>query len=181
MRFAFIYLNIYAMQFNHVMTNDEKNVIQMWANENYIHFQKNGPGRQFGKIHDYATICPCVWDIKARIIDLENLNGFEQEPVFQDYIGYIQDGGQIHRHKDPNSPDGRIHIRFNVIVQLPVEGGRPIYADKVIDVSEGEYIKCRSGMDFHYCEKVVGPKARIVLSYGFLVPVDRITANEVSL
>ena len=152
-----------------VITESEQAELILWANQNYTSFTKNGFGRQFKKFSQLPTIPACVWDIKKRVVAAEKLEGARQEPMFEDYIGYITDGGQIHPHKDTNR-DGLIHTRFNVVVQLPVKGGLPVYGGKVIPVSERCYVRCNSGIDEHTCEMVEGPKARIVLSFGFLLP-----------
>ena len=90
-----------------VITVTEQAELIEWANQNYGSFIKNGYGRQFKKFCDLPTIPACVWDIKARIVALERLEGARQEPLFEDYIGYITDGGKIHPHKDANR-DGLI-------------------------------------------------------------------------
>ena len=150
-----------------VITEAEQAELIQWANANYHTFRKNGMGRQFQILG--ADAPSCIWDIKQRIVDRENLHDAPQEPRFKDYMGYIQPGGQIHPHTDPNR-DGLIHTRFNAVVQLPEKGGMPIYGGKVIPVAERQYVRCNSGIDEHYCELVEGTKARIVISFGFLLP-----------
>ena len=95
------------------------------------------------------------------------IKGTIEEPLFKDSIGYMMDGGQLHEHVDPNQ-DGLIHTRFNLYVQIPHEGGYPIYAGKTLRLKERTYICCRAGIDPHYCEKVEGDRERIIISYGFL-------------
>jgi len=151
-----------------VITEAEQTEIILWANQHYPSFEKNGTGRQFQILNGCANVPSCVWDIKQRIVEREGIHDAPQEPMFKDYIGYITDGGQIHPHLDRNR-DGRIHTRFNVFVQLPEKGGMPIYGEKTIQVCERHYIRCNSGIDKHYCELVEGKKARIVLSFGFLL------------
>lgn len=152
-----------------VVTEAEQREIIDWANKNYKTFISNGPGRQFRPLNKNSSVLPCVWDIKKRIVELEHLDNARQEPFLKDYIGYIQPGSKIHPHTDPNR-DGLIHTRFNVIIQLPEKGGLPIYGGKVIETSERQYVRCNSGIDQHYCQLVEGTKARIVLSFGFLLP-----------
>jgi hypothetical protein len=79
----------------------------------------------------------------------------------------------LHEHTDPNEGE-LIHTRFNVYVQIPEIGGYPIYNNILCKLKERTYICCRAGIDKHYCEKVIGNRERIVLSYGFLLPYDRI-------
>ena len=96
-----------------------------------------------------------------------------EEPLFKDSIGLMMDGAQLHTHTDPNKY-GLIHTRFNVYVQLPYIGGYPIYNDNLYKLKERTYICCRAGIDPHYCEKVEGDRERIILSYGFLLPIERV-------
>jgi len=152
-----------------IISEEEQQEIIQWANQTYHTFLRNGPGRQFQKLRSMKSTPSCVWDIKKRIIEREHIDNPITEPIFEDYIGYITHGGKIQRHTDPNR-SGLLHTRFNLIVQLPEKGGMPIYADKLIKVKERTYIRCNSGTDFHECELVEGPKARIVLSFGFLFP-----------
>jgi len=152
-----------------VITETEQLELIEWANQNYTTFTKNGSGRQFRILNDLPGVPSCVWNIKQRIIDIEHLEDAPQEPIFRDYVGYILPGGQIHPHKDPNR-NGLIHTRFNAVIQLPEKGGMPMYGGKIIPVSERHYVRCNSGTDIHYCELVEGTKARIVISFGFLLP-----------
>jgi hypothetical protein len=156
-----------------VVTIDEQKQIVEWADANYTRFIPNGPGRQFKRLTDLLDVPICVWDVKRRIVEKEGLQDARSEPIFADYIGYITDGGQIHPHKDPNvtNDDGEvlIHTRYNAIIQLPEVGGLPIYGGVTLPVKEREYVVCRSGIDLHTCERVGGPRARIVLSFGFLM------------
>ena len=85
----------------------------------------------------------------------------------------MTNGGKLHEHKDPKSED-KEHIRFNVYVQLPEEGGRPIYADVQHNLKERQYICCRASIDKHSATKCVGNRARIIISYGWLIPKDEI-------
>jgi len=154
-----------------VITEAEQAELIQWGNANYTTFTKNGNTntRQFQVLNDLDGAPSCIWDIKQRIVDKEGLHNAPQEPMFKDYMGYITHGGQIHPHRDANR-NGLFHTRFNAIVQLPVKGGLPIYAGQTLHVAERQYVRCNSGIDEHTCELVEGPKARIVLSFGFLLP-----------
>ena len=157
----------------YIISVEEQKEIVDWVLKNHYKLEQNGFNRKkkcMDKIKDIPNI---VWDIKKRIIDIEKLYDAVPEPELRDSIGYMIEGGQLHLHKDRNAGD-LIHTRFNVYVQIPYEGGLPIYDDKVINVKERTYVCCRSGIDVHYCQKVVGEKGRIILSYGFLLPFDRI-------
>ena len=158
---------------NPIMSIEEQKIIVDWTIKNYHRFNKTGQNRQMQQMDQLKDIPSIVWDIKQRIIELEKLHEYRQEPMFRDAIGYMSEGGQLHKHTDPNK-DGLIHTRFNVYVQIPEKGGLPVYANKKIVLKERNYICCRSGLDLHYCELVEGPKARIILSYGFLLPFEKL-------
>jgi hypothetical protein len=57
------------------------------------------------------------------------INGFEQEPMFARYLSIINEGGAIHNQLDLASP-GKTHLRFNIFLQLPENGGYPIIQGK---------------------------------------------------
>lgn len=162
---------------NIVVTIEEQQKIIEWANQNYHNFKPNGYSRQYNCLNYFDDIPQCVWDIKDRIIKKENLYEYQQEPIFRDFISYIQEGGKIQPHIDSNV-DGYVHTRFNVFIQLPIKGGLPIYNNKIIQVNELEYIKCFSGLYKHHCQKVESDKPRIILSYGFLIPIKHIFQEE---
>jgi CRISPR/Cas system-associated protein Cas5 (RAMP superfamily) len=156
-----------------IITIEEQEEIVNWLRENYLRLKKNGSNRYMKSLDEIPDIPKIVWDIKKRIVDKENMHEQIQEPFFRDSIGYMFDGAQLHEHTDPNQGD-LIHTRFNVYVQLPEEGGYPVYAGKTLKLKERTYICCKSGIDLHYCEKCIGKRERVVLSYGFLLPNDRI-------
>ncbi len=166
---------IYSDKDEPIISEQEQEIIVSWVRNNYINeLKSNGFNRYMKNMHDIPSIPPIVWDIKKRIIDKENLYDAIEEPLFKDSIGYMMDGGQLHTHTDPNRY-GLVHTRFNVYVQLPYKGGYPIYNNNIYKLKERTYICCRAGIDQHYCEKVEGERERIILSYGFLLPIERIT------
>jgi hypothetical protein len=163
----------YTANDDYIMSEDEQKIIIEWLRKNYLKLNENGFKRYMKNMHKIPDIPNCVWDIKQRIVEKENLQNAIEEPEFSDSIGYMMNGGQLHKHTDPNRY-GLIHTRFNVYVQIPEKGGYPIYSDQVLKLKERTYICCRAGIDPHYCEKVEGDKERIILSYGFLLPIERI-------
>jgi hypothetical protein len=110
-----------------------------------------------------------LWRIRKRLIETERLGGFIQEPVFRDILYIIMPKGHIHRHRDPNLGE-YIQTRFNVFLQVPVEGSRTYYEGELVDAREGHYTMCRSGLDHHWTDPIEGSAPRISLSFGFLVP-----------
>jgi hypothetical protein len=156
------------------MTIEEQKEIIEYAKMNYLQFDSNGFNKWKKSLDELDNLPQCIWEIKKRIIEKESLENAPQEPILKDQIGYMIEGGNLHLHVDKNT-NGLIHTRYNVYVQIPYEGGTPIYSNHRIDVKEREYTICRSGIDFHYTEKVKGHKERIILSFGFLLPYERIS------
>lgn len=171
---------IYSSDDDYIMSEDEQQTIVDWVKKNYIYFHRNGrkdePERYLQILKYFKNVPSCIWDIKKRIFDKENLWEYEQEPIFKDSIGIMFENAELHLHKDPNPEKSNlIHTRFNVYVQLPEIGGYPIYKNIHCKLKERTYICCRSGIDEHCCAKVIGKRERIVLSFGVLVPMERIS------
>jgi len=159
-----------------ILSLEEQNIIVAWVRKNYMYFQPNGLNKYMQKIDYFDDLPQCIWDIKKRIFDKENLHDYNQEPLYKDSIGYMLDGASLHNHTDTNPNDSDlIHTRYNVYIQLPYKGGYPIYNNIHCTLKERTYICCRSGIDFHSCAPVEGSRERIVLSFGVLVPLERIT------
>jgi len=156
-----------------IMTTEEQNEIIQYAKNNYNKFNKNGHNKWKKELSELDDIPKCIWEIKKRIIERENLHDAPQEPTLTDQIGFMIEGGFLHVHVDQNK-DGLIHTRFNAYVQIPHEGGMPIYSNHMIDIKEREYTICRSGLDYHYTNVVKGNRERIILSFGFLLPYERV-------
>jgi hypothetical protein len=138
-----------------------------WAQENYKTFRPNGFGRQYGFLDEFDPPSE-AWEIKRQIVEGNALQNAEQEPTFRDFCGFITAGGSIHQHQDSGS-NGKMHVRFNVMVQKPASGGMPVQAGVELCVQEGDVWRCNASQVMHWCTPVVGSKPRIVLSFGFLL------------
>lgn len=170
---------IYSCNDEPIITLKEQEEIVNWTRKNYKYFKENGYNRYMQKLEYFEDVPECIWNAKNKIIEIEQLHDFEQEPMFKDSIGYMCDGGQLHIHTDLNPPPNEkceqlYHTRFNLYVQLPKKGGYPIYNNIHCTLNERTYICCRSNLDKHYCAKVEGQRERIVISFGFLLPLKRI-------
>ena len=161
------------------MTEQDRNKIISWINENNNESKIRNPNCNceyfyFNNIYD-IEIKNIISSIKNNIINIENLNeNFISYPYkLGDFIAIYKEGFKLHRHRDEND-NGYYHIRFNAIVQNPIEGGIPIYNGKIQKGNEREYLLCRSGLDYHETTKVIGEKSRIVISFGFNIPTDKI-------
>lgn len=164
----------YTKNDTEILTEEEQQIVVLWVKKNYLRLKKNGDKKYMKSMYEIPDIPKIVWEIRKRIIEKEDLWDAKQDPLFKDTIGCMLDGGELHKHTDPNVGD-LIHTRFNVYVQLPIEGGYPVYNDKICKLKERTYICCRAGLDLHYCEKVIGDRERIILSYGFQLPKERVS------
>lgn len=163
----------YSKNDKEIMTIEEQTEIVAWARENYKKFKTMGYNRWRCILSDISSYPKAIDEIKERIIFKESLEEYQQEPLFKDALGYMTDGGKLHEHTDPNQGD-LIHIRFNVYVQLPYEGGFPIYDGNLYQLKERRYICCRAGIDLHHATKVKGERERIIISYGFLMTREQL-------
>lgn len=151
---------------------EQKEIVE-WITDNIEFLDRNGINR-YKQYLDFFESPPEIFNtIRNRIIEKENLHLYRQEPILRDSIGYATDGSKLHPHTDPRT-DGLEHVRFNVYVQLPKIGGRPVYAGIKHNLQERRYICCRSSLDLHQASTVKGDRARIIISYGFLIPFNNI-------
>jgi len=165
----------YTLNDEPILSVEEQKIIVDWTRKHFIYFKPNNGNKYMQKMSYFENLPQCIWDIKKRIFDKENAHDYEQEPIFQDSIGIMFKGESLHLHSDPNPPNrDLIHTRFNVYVQLPEKGGYPIYNNIHCTLKERTYICCRSGIDKHCCARVEGDRERIILSFGILVPLERI-------
>ena len=160
------------MDDNVVMSIEEQTEVVEYARKNYKDFDVNGYNKWKKALDELNNVPECIYKIKERIVVKEKLEDAPQEPILRDQIGYMIEGGNLHPHIDKNY-NGLIHVRYNVYVQIPYEGGMPVYGKHMIDVREREYTVCRSGLDLHFTDVVKGDRERIILSFGFLLPYER--------
>ena len=121
---------------------------------------ENGFGRRFAK---YAQ-APCFDEMFA----LYGMKPIRVEPTFQCLIGnHYLDGAFVHEHQDKNE-DGLAHVRVNVMLKKPRQGGNPILGGKELNIEEGDIWLCRAGAERHASTPIYGGE-RLILSYGGLV------------
>ena len=151
-----------------IISKKELDFILKFININKDLFEENGfsPNRNFLTLPKESNTPSLFFDIKKRILDKENIkNNYIDDSTYGDYIGYITNGGKIHYHNDPTIT-GYDHIRFNLFLSVPKNGGFPIYNGVTIPVTVGDYVRCNSSKEYHECEMVEGDIPRIVISYG---------------
>jgi len=98
-----------------------------------------------------------------------------EEPMFGNFIGNnYADGAFVHPHKD-FAPEGFHHVRCNLALEMPTDGGNPLLDGKEIEVKRGDMWICFASIEEHSTTPVIGGE-RLVLSMGALV--EEGTANK---
>lgn len=158
---------------------EEQNELLLWTDLNSHLFRVNTTNsdsinapygsRQIGVLSNFKNYpLDLIKRIKDRVIDVENINDWILDPQFEDAIGINKEGGSIHLHSDSNL-DGYTHVRYNVILSYPNEGGHSIYNGKINELKERMVWRCVAGRIKHGSTPVVGNKPRITLTLGFQI------------
>ena len=113
-----------------------------------------------------------LWKIKQRIMDKEGLREYSST-ILDDFIGIILPAGSIPPHIDQNNLDGHIHVRFNVFLKI-APTCQAYYDNTLVEAKERHYVLCRSGIDFHTTSMNTDNIPRISLSYGFMLPLNKV-------
>lgn len=161
------------------ITMEEQSQLLDWVQENEQDFRtitRNsdtpGPFASHRKFYTFKTHITHPYDliqnIKQRVVDIESIEEWIPEPMFSDYIGYVSAGGAIHLHKDKNQL-GYVHVRYNVILSWPEQGGESIYGDSINTFKEKTVWRCEAGNVPHASKAVEGDRPRITLSLGFMI------------
>lgn len=177
-----------------IMSKEEHTEILNWLCENFYTFTEHRDLFVEATLYeDDKKIPKIIWDIRDRIIKKEGLEEYAEsynenfflkfhgslQGVTRDKISIIHPGNELSLlmpHRDVNQTC-RIHTRFNVYLNVPVDGGTTYYDGHVVEMKERGYVICRSGMDLHWTDRIYGSKPRITLSFGFMLPqhvLDRI-------
>lgn len=122
----------------------------------------NGYGRRFVKHVDVPD------DIADIIFAKFGLRRAKAEPLFGNFLGnHHLDGAFVHNHTDP-APFGFEHVRCNIALEMPEEGGLPVLDHKVLDVKRGDAWVCFASMELHGSTPTKGGQ-RLIASIGALV------------
>jgi hypothetical protein len=151
--------------------DSEKKYFLNWISCNEDLLKKNpaGDNRKFLTLKNIdIEIEEKIKNLKDKIIELEKINDWIDEPMYYDYIGINTNGGHIHIHTDKNVND-YIHTRWNIILQYPNDGGHSIYGNSINILEENMIWKCEAGLIPHGSTNVIGDKSRITLSLGFQI------------
>jgi hypothetical protein len=170
------------------ITTEEQENLLSWTNSNSHLFEINTTNsrsisapygsRQIGILRNIQdSPLDIVKKIKDRVIETEKINDWILDPRFEDAIGINREGGSIHQHVDSNV-DGYTHVRYNVILSYPEQGGHSVYNGKINELKERMVWRCVAGKIKHGSTPVIGEKPRITLTLGF--QVKEVTKNTKS-
>ena len=115
-----------------------------------------------------------IHDLAARLERKFGLAGLPVDPDIGWAIFVVVHGGYVSKHKDTRSyQDGRFkHLRFNVVVAKPEQGGMAVIGKDVLPLVE------RGGWGFfaseteHSAFPISGPQPRITYTFGYCVPEE---------
>lgn len=155
--------------YKNFISEDKKNMLLDWAFENVLPDVLSSVGGRFHKkINPDDIIYDIVISIKNKIIEIENIIDWREEPIYGNFIGINKSRANIRLHTDRNEGD-YIHTRWNLILSYPEEGGHSIYGGEINVLEENLMWKCVAGKVEHGSTEVSGNKHRITLSLGFLI------------
>lgn len=160
-----------------LMTEEERLILVNWVTKNLPNFTNVDNSQEIYLLKWYVctkegNLPSCFWLIKQRLLEKENLLDYSEHLPFEDFIGYLPEGAFIAKHKDSNLGN-KIVCRFNVFLELPLQGGDTYYDSSIVEAKEGHYVLCRSGFDMHWINTVEKGR-RITISFGFLFPIDKV-------
>lgn len=153
------------------ISEDERVELLDWAMRMRPHLKSNGASRQFRQT-DTLPDTPTVYGVmRERLECTLRLDGAEREPMFGWYLSIIDEGGAVHGHLDPTKP-GRRHLRCNVFLQTPASGGAPVVEGEAHEVGDGDLLAFFPSEKRHWSQAVHGGLARVICSFGYLVPTN---------
>jgi hypothetical protein len=157
-----------------ILTEKSKSGHKGWENGGYIiHLEQEKVKLEWEKYNfPYENLV----SIDSQIKKIYNLSEVLEFAPMGWILMYTENDYVCKWHKDPNTSEGKIHTRFNIMISKPEEGGFPIIrmADKetVIKVEENEPWVCLAGLYEHSTTEIKGNKPRIMLSFGYNIKLD---------
>lgn len=135
------------------------------------HFYRQATGRNnwYFYLHEQADLPELFKEIRARITDTLRA-GWKVQPILLDLLCELTDGGWVHAHTDATER-GFQHIRYNILLSKPKEGGMLLHDGKRILMEEGDMYVLDTALR-HGVTTMKGDKPYRLLSYGFLIPTS---------
>ncbi|WP_353203735.1 hypothetical protein [Sphingomonas sp.] len=143
-----------------------------WAISTEPYLRQNGPARLCKKTEFIPTVDARYHAVRLAIQRHMGLaDESTTEPDHGWLVSIIKAGGMVHPHID-SAPAGMRHLRCNLFLQLPEAGGRPVIDGVPIDVRERMLLAFYPSERKHWSEPCAGERARVMLSFGYVVPQD---------
>ncbi len=161
-----------------ILSEEERIDILNWICDNYYREFTELNGKRLHYFYKGYDGHPLFERLRHRIMKREGLEGYSAPDVFDDdtfmdIIACILPGGELHPHKDTNHHN-LIHVRYNVILLQSDESPKTYYGGHPVNVKQGHYTLCRSGLDYHWIERNTSMIPRISISFGFLLSLDQL-------
>ena len=102
-----------------------------------------------------------------------NLFPTQKEPELGDLLmNHYQNDACTHIHKDP-APKGYVHIRANVMIKKPNEGGDIIIDNETIEVKENDLWLVLASLENHGSTPIQNGE-RLIYSFGAIIEENNI-------
>lgn len=91
--------------------------------------------------------------------------------MLQDFLIRILPNGFVNIHTD-SSRDGYKHIRFNILLQKPLNGGQIVFNGEKIEQKIGDCFVLDASIE-HGVSRVLGNVSYRSITFGFLLPKEK--------
>lgn len=105
------------------------------------------------------------WNHEFGIIDKLTDNWENNDGMYWgDFLLEFHEGHYLIPHTDLINP---MELRFNVLLQKPIDGGVYKFNGKVFEMNEGDMVVFSPYHNLHQTDKIIGSKSRVLLSLSF--------------
>ena len=114
-----------------------------------------------------------AYKIQRRIIDQLKFKDFKLPKYHHGIVAsYAGENDAIHKHRDPQWYPPYETLHCNLMLQKPIEGGKPIINKTDIDLNERDLWCYYVSKVPHGSSKVIGTRPRLMYVFGFCVEYD---------
>jgi hypothetical protein len=159
-------LNEFAVLRKFITTGQQSTLLD-WAEEQFAAHRLKpnpaGPNRYFATYEESDHVVPDLfWQIRRRAVSSFSVAEYEDEPRYKCFLGCNTEGGFIQEHRDP-SPPGMHHVRMNIMLSKPIDGGRPVVNGRRLVVHERDLWCFYPTLMRHSSTPLKGTRKRFVL------------------
>ena len=155
-----------------IITPQEKQILLNWAEEQFLLNKlppnPRGAQRFYAKYTQLDSIPSEYWLVRDRVLKILQICKYSEEPTYKCFLGCNLSGGEVHPHRD-SAPMGKWHVRCNLMLSKPIQGGQPIIKGQPLELQEGDLWAFIPSQVVHWSSRVEGERKRFICSYGFLV------------